>query len=868
MHVLDDKNLPSLAGNTHGILKQTATLMLALMTFIFFTILFTLIQTKSDLQQTEQRQKMHLLTKALENRQENLRLHLADYANWDDAFQNLTSTVNVHWAWDRQNLGKSLFNKFQYEGVFVLSPDGVTRYSVLDGQPGQVSFEAWLGVNLTDSLITTLANNQGIAFSRLITIHDQPTLVAASWITSDDYAAAGINPSEHAVMIFVDKLTPQKFQQLGDEYEIKGLHTLPPEVASMRKDTMFLTAGNDRIYVEWQSKNPVETLLSKVLPLLVLLMVVSVLLAISLMRKALTKARMNDEKTFLLEQSRAALSASEQRFRDIVETTTDWIWEANENFNLTWISARFPVITGHRIDEWLGRSFTDFLVDSQQTISNWLTLPHPGDYLTLSHCCYVSALGSQRYCNITLKRITLPDGAIGFRGTASDVTLEVESSERIRFLSHHDELTGLPNRAMMQEFLDGKLHSRGEANSALVMLSLDLTDFKLVNDIYGHDAGDKVLGEVAQRLRNCLRATDLVARQGGDEFIIIAPAIHKKEDIRTLCQLIIAVINKPFIVSGNEVSLGVNIGAAQSPQDALTASDLLRYSDIALYEARNLGNNSFVLYQADMAKQIVQRRELENELREAIKENQLFLVYQPRFDIRAGCINSVEALVRWLHPRHGLLMPDQFIPLAEESGIITDLTDWVLVNACQDIGREFNHISVSVNISPMEFKASDVIARIKNVLATTHFPAARLELEVTENVTLCSPENAQIVMQELKTLGIRLLIDDFGTGYASLYYLHSFPFHGIKIDKSFIFAMNDSESAKSIVEKVIGLGKDYNLEVTAEGVETQEQLQQLIKYKCDIAQGYYIGRPVSLEAVKDNLHIIECNIEARCDAAL
>lgn len=860
MNVLNDKSPPSLAGNTHGILKQTATLMLALMTFIFFTILFTLVQTKSDLQQTEHRQKMHLLNKALENRQENLRLHLADYANWDEAWQNLTPGVNELWAWDRQNLGKSLFNKFQYEGVFVLSPDGATRYSVVEGQRSKLPFEKWLGVNLINTFSTALASNQGKPLSRLLNINNQPTLVATSWITPEDYNDSTTNAADHAVMIFVDKLTPEKFQQLGEEYAIQGLHALPPEVAAAQKDTMFLDTHDGRIYVEWLSTNPVETLLSKVLPLLVLLMAISVLFAISLMRKALIKARMNDEKNFLLEQSRAALSASEQRFRDIVEATTDWIWEADEKLEFSWISARFPVVTGYPIDAWLGRRLTDFLRDSQQTINNWLTMPHPGDSLTLSHCRYVSALGSQRYCNITLKRIALPDGATGLRGTASDVTLEVESNERIRFLSHHDELTGLPNRVMMKEFLDGKLHSRNEANISLVMLSLDLTDFKLVNDIYGHVAGDAVLSEVARRLRNTLRAIDLVARQGGDEFIIIAPAIYKKEDIRSLCQLIIAVISEPFIIEGNEVSIGVNIGAAQLPQDALTASDLLRYSDIALYEAKNQGSNNYVLYQADMAEQIVQRRELENELREAIKENQLLLMYQPRYSIAAGCINSVEALVRWKHPRHGLLMPDQFIPLAEESGIITDLTDWVLLHACRDIGEAFTQIAVSVNISPLEFKATDVVARIENALAETQFPATRLELEVTENVTLSRPDNAKIVMQELKKLGIRLLIDDFGTGYASLYYLHNFPFHGIKIDKSFIFAMNDSESAKSIVEKIIGLGKDYNLEVTAEGVETQEQLQQLIKYKCDIAQGYYIGRPVSLEAIKDNLHLIECNI--------
>ena len=253
-----------------------------------------------------------------------------------------------------------------------------------------------------------------------------------------------------------------------------------------------------------------------------------------------------------------------------------------------------------------------------------------------------------------------------------------------------------------------------------------------------------------------------------------------------------------------------------------------------------------------MAEQIVQRRELEQELREAIKQDQLFLLYQPRYDISQQKITSLEALVRWQHPTHGLFMPDQFIPLAEETGIIISLTDWVLTTACRVVRDKSAALSLSVNISPVEFKASDIVLRVKAILAKTGFDASRLELEVTENATLSKPENALKIMQQLKSLGVRLLMDDFGTGYASLNYLRCFPFDGIKLDKSFIMAMGDSESAKNIVEKIIGLGKDFNLEVTAEGVETFTQLQQLEAFECDIAQGYFISRPTTLDKIELN----------------
>ncbi|MGK9175215.1 EAL domain-containing protein [Yokenella regensburgei] len=856
MSLFDNRTPPSLDGKTQEILQQITLLIPGLMIFIFLTIILTLVQIKKDLNHYDYNEKSHLITKSLDNRQENLRLHLTDNANWNEAYDNLSSTVNKNWAWNEQNFGSSLYSKFNYEGVFILSPDGKTQYSIQNGQLSTVPMDKWLGKDISRSLFAALDESKGKTISKLININGQVALVAAAWIVRENIKFESYINQKNTLMIFFDILTPVKMQKLGDEYGITDLHLISAHAADpiLNQSKICTSDIEECLTVAWQSKSPSEHLLYWVIPLLILFMVTAALFALHLTRKAMMKARLNDEQTFLLEQSRSELLYSEQRFKDVVDATTDWIWEANPSLKITWISARFPLITGYSINEWLQRSLIDFFEDNHATIKGWLTPTQSGNCLSLSHCRYVSATGNNRYCNLTIKRARLPDGTMGFRGTASDVTHEVEANERIRFLSHHDALTGLPNRVMMQEFLTGKLQSRSEAGNSLVMLSLDLTDFKSVNDLYGHAAGDIVLSEVADRLRHCLSDSDMVTRQGGDEFIIIVSDPSQDNDIDALCQRIIDSVSKPYHVYNNQIFVGVNIGCARSPQDALTANDLLIYSDIALYKSKNKGGNSYEIYQSDMFKQIIQRREMESDLREAIEKDQLFLVYQPKFDIKKSCMTSVEALVRWRHPRHGVIMPDQFISLAEETGIITSITDWVLENACKEVAQTFDKISLSVNISPLEFKTSDVILRIKKALMASSLSSSRLELEVTENITLCKPERALQIMQELKEMGIRLVIDDFGTGFTSLYHLHSFPFHGIKIDKSFIFAMNDSQTAKNIVEKIIGISKDYNMEVTAEGVETQEQLLQLKKYNCDIAQGYYFSRPTSLEVIRCNMY--------------
>ena len=836
-------------GQMRGLIRQPMMMMVLLILLAFTGAFISLMFIASDLNQQSDRQQSLLLDKALQTRQAVMQFHLSDNAGWGEAYQNLHRTLNRRWAWDNQNLGASLFDTFAYEGVFVISPQDETRYSVIRGRPEARSLALWLGTDPLRRIKAQLQASAGNAISDYVLADAQLTLYSAAWITPGGDRSVTTLPGPPSLMVFTDRLTPQKLLKLGQEYGIHNLHLDASPAARPASPHLLIAVGDKQVALIWRSANPGGALLTELLPLLVLIMLLSLFTALMLMRSALRKAQLNDESTWLLGQSQLALSASERRFRDIAETTTDWIWEMDSQLRLVWISGRFPVVTGFSSQEWIQRTLADFLLDYEKYRSRLMLFQQSGGQLTLTGCRYRSAQGHMRYCNLTLKEVMLTQGVSGFRGSATDITLEYEAQARAHYLSHFDELTGLANRVQMQEFLTGKLSLPSDPQHRLAIIMIDLDKFKPVNDIYGHTAGDKVLHEVSGRIRACLGSHGLVARLGGDEFVAILPEMNSRDRIVALCQQLIARINDAFEVCDNTLHIGASLGIALAPQDADNASDLLRYADIALYKAKNSGRNQWVFFDRDMEEKIVQRRELEHELRDAINSEQLALVYQARYALAAGEVTAVEALVRWQHPRLGLLMPDQFIPLAEETGLIGALSDWVLLRACSDIVKFEPALSVSVNISATELQNDALPSRIAQVLQLSGLPNHRLEIEVTENALLSDPEKTLATMQAVKALGVKFLIDDFGTGYASLCYLRAFPFDGLKIDKSFIFPLGESPQARQVVENMIGLGRAYSLSVTAEGVETPGHMAQLQALACDAVQGYYIGRPGPLAQI-------------------
>nr|WP_320729952.1 EAL domain-containing protein [Enterobacter sichuanensis] len=853
-------NTPGFTDTEHSkrLINKTFTYVVTLLISIFIAAIVSLLIIKNNVNQISDQHDEFLLKKALETRQESMRSHLKDNAEWGDVYKHLHQKIDLHWAWDKQNLGKSLYDNFGYEGVFVISAEGTTRYSVLDGKLKREELESWLDKPTKARLLHELSLKNGLPISMLTLIHSVPAIVSAEWITTGDDPSVQPSPGKPSVMVFIDKLTAKKLLTIGQDAGINNVRaTLNKENAQANNQTAFtLRTQNGDVDIIWDSENPGQALIIYFLPLMILSVLLTISMMVILMRHIMHKARMHDENTFLLEQARLNLITSEKRFRDVSETTSDWFWETDLSLKITWLSGRFSTVTGYDQSQWIGRRLDELFPSTRGSFNKPVTGPALTGRFEFKNCPYTNYQHATAYCTLLAKFSTQPDGTVVLRGAATDVSLEVEATKRVEFLSRHDELTGLPNRYHIKEFLAGQLAKEGVNNYPFAMICLDLDKFKPVNDIFGHSTGDALLGEVASRLKHCVRGGDFVARQGGDEFMLLLGNISQKEQIEEVCQRIVEELNRPFTIDGNDVAIGVSMGIAMAPQDSSSANDLLRFADIALYQAKQSGRNRWVYYRPDMSEKLTERRKLELELRTAIREDQLSLVYQPRYNLRYSKIEAVEALVRWQHPERGNMMPDQFIPLAEETGLIISLSNWVIRKACLDAQAFLPGLSVSVNISAIEFQASDLAERIKDILHDTGLEAQRLEIEVTENVTLSDPEKTLQTMKALKKMGVRILIDDFGTGYASLSYLRKFQFDGLKLDKSFIFTLGDSPQNQAVVEKIIDLGKAYSMEITAEGVETLEQLTFLMKNKCDEVQGYLLGKPSAIADLNLNAAVL------------
>jgi diguanylate cyclase (GGDEF)-like protein len=422
------------------------------------------------------------------------------------------------------------------------------------------------------------------------------------------------------------------------------------------------------------------------------------------------------------------------------------------------------------------------------------------------------------------------------------------SQKELTLLSLHDSLTGLPNRFQLQQFLSDRLER--EITPPLALLSLDLDRFKPINDVLGHAFGDRVLQEVAQRLQQHVQANGMVARLGGDEFIVVREGGIDHDGIEALCARLVADLCRPFEIDTQTVFIGTSIGIALAPVHARTPAELLRMGDIALYRAKAAGRNTWCFYADGMNAQLLARRELEQELRHALLDDQLRVHYQPRYATVDGALRSFEALVRWQHPQRGLLPPDTFIPLAEETGLIQPLGRWVLEHACREAMTWPEEIGLSVNLSPGQLAENeDVVAVVANALRSTGLPASRLELEITERVLLDHAHSALSTLTALRALGVRLSLDDFGTGFSSLAYLRKYPLDGIKIDRSFISHMTERGNDQAIVQAMIDLGRSLGITVTAEGVETLEQLECLQRHPCDEVQGFHFSKAVPADQI-------------------
>jgi diguanylate cyclase (GGDEF)-like protein len=427
---------------------------------------------------------------------------------------------------------------------------------------------------------------------------------------------------------------------------------------------------------------------------------------------------------------------------------------------------------------------------------------------------------------------------------------ELKRREReIRHLAYHDVLTNLPNRMLFHERIEEALNRARERNTTAALMCLDLDNFKYVNDTLGHSAGDDLLKCVSTRLRSCLRDSDTIARLGGDEFGIVITDLQDAEYATSLAWRLSDAVNQPIDLNGQRVNMSVSIGIATSTNGDTTSDRLLKDADLALYRAKADGRATFRFFEAEMDARAQERRALEMDLRHAVAKDQLELHYQAQVDIFSSEITGFEALVRWNRPGQGMVSPAQFIPLAEETGIIMSLGEWVLRRACRDAVGWPSPVRVAVNVSAAQFKDRDLAKLVGRILQETGLPAARLELEITESLLLKDVDENLNILQEMKNLGVRISMDDFGTGYSSLMNLRSFPFDKIKIDQSFVGDIERRPDAAAIVRAVVALGNSLGMVTCAEGVETGEQLSYLRSEGCVEMQGFYYSKPKPLADV-------------------
>jgi diguanylate cyclase (GGDEF)-like protein len=433
-----------------------------------------------------------------------------------------------------------------------------------------------------------------------------------------------------------------------------------------------------------------------------------------------------------------------------------------------------------------------------------------------------------------------------------DISERKRMERRLDELARTDHLTALPNRFLLDERFAGGLAQSRREGSMLALLMIDLDRFKNINDTLGHGMGDALLRMIGAKLKSCIRDCDTLARWGGDEFVLLLPGLQDSSTAITVAQRCLAALKEPFVVEAQVLHITVSIGISVSLDASAEAETLLKNADTAMYKAKARGGNCYALYSEDMSAGARSRLSLENALFHAIDRNELLLHYQPLISAKTGRITGVEALLRWDHPEYGLIPPGQFISLAEETGLIAAIGEWVLHSACTQMnrwyGRGLPRISVSVNLSSRQFRQDGLVKTVRAVLDATALDAQLLELELTESVLMDDTARSNAILTELKALGVSIALDDFGTGYSSLSYLKGFQLDALKIDRTFTAELTTSEATASIVRATIGLARGLRLRTIGEGVETRAQAEFLVKHGCDTLQGFLFARPMEPDA--------------------
>jgi diguanylate cyclase (GGDEF)-like protein len=588
-------------------------------------------------------------------------------------------------------------------------------------------------------------------------------------------------------------------------------------------------------------------------------------LGISLVSAAAGRSRQQ-----LIESSEAELAKESERLHAALTNMSQGLCMFDRQHRIVVTNARYLEMYGLTAEQVKpGTSFHD-LLQHRVAQGSFGRGQAPGDYIAEMLACLqggktwnkVIELPDGR--SISVSNRAMPGGA-GWVATHEDITERRQAEARIAHLAHHDVLTNLPNRALLRERLDHAVVAMRQGGRRLAVLMLDLDRFKEVNDTLGHPIGDALLQAVTQRLCGCVRDTDTIARLGGDEFAVVMRSSDPATEAAALSRRIQDVVSAPLEIDGHHVLIGTSIGIAVAPGDGDDPDLLLKSADLALYRAKSEGRGTYRFFEPEMDQRMQARRGLERDIRNALVNGEFALHYQPLVNLERDEICGFEALLRWQHPERGNVPPSDFIPLAEETGLIMPLGEWVLRQACTEAASWPDHLKVAVNVSPAQFRARNLADLVVRTLAATGMAPGRLELEITESVMLQDEDGAFATLTRLHDLGVRIALDDFGTGYSSLSNLRRFPFDKIKIDRSFVSDLSETNgNALAVVRSVAQLGLSLGMATTAEGVETREQLEHVRAEGCTEIQGYYICPPSPAEDIE---RLIEAECRSRPAAA-
>lgn len=559
-----------------------------------------------------------------------------------------------------------------------------------------------------------------------------------------------------------------------------------------------------------------------------------------------------------LAQSHRALYESKERYRTLTENTYDLISEIDTKGRYLYVSPNYKDVLEYEPGDLLGKHVTDFIYQEDHAAVMASLGKLLLDHFAPGQLVYRAVAKNREFCWLesTGKTYSTAAGETRTVFVSRNISERQRFEEMIRYQAFHDPVTGLPNRMLFKDRLSLAIAHAKRYNQPLAVLYLDLDRFKVINDTLGHGLGDRLLKSVADRLTACVSEEDTVARLGGDEFTLLLPDVDRGENAAVVAKKIVESIRQPFKIDGYELFITTSIGIVLHPNDGNDAETLLKNADTAMYRAKETGKNNYQLYNPSMNAKAFERLSLENNLRRALSLNEFVVYYQPKVNINTKLIVGVEALARWQHPRLGLVPPDQFIPVAEETGLIVPIGEWILRTACAQ-NKEWQEaglppIRVAVNLSARQFQLQNLVDTVSRILQETGLDPSWLELEITEKLVMQDSEYIFRVLEELKNMGIILTIDDFGSSL-SLGYLRRFPVNKLKIDMSFVSEIGSNRNHEAIAATVLYLGKSLNLGVIAEGVENEKQLDFLKQHNCSELQGFMFGRPVSASDFKELL---------------